>query len=626
MSVTTTARPAPRPQTNEASTRCLLAPAPNRALKGWRCEHVVTGFRPLTIMQLRGPSGMPSLSWVLGTDMQLNGPLDTMKPHERQRIMDILAPALQAAFRSLIHDPLPELDAATASLFVLDPWLRHGIFQACIDIGTLAPELCLENRIEDGLEVTTHAGQVVALDRAALLAHLREDLQDSIAGSCDGRLRRPGIVAGSTELVAAQGALCHREGAFAYRFHNPAVGLVSYMIAGYENFHGYAIYVPAAGKLFVLEGRAIVGALACTHLARWLLECFALFGDLMPGYLAAGACGFDSVMDAPPKLHIGHHLWNELSGIDRLLQQLDRLPDLRWLVADGLGSTEMYGPIDTLFPRLAGRVVRSFDTMQAAVRDTLQRCRLTVRVTGGFVSDDLSHRLMAHARTIASARISADLDACQRADIVVVLGLRVENRTHVELRRFFCRLVLAILEIWPGAVFIVDGHNIQDGGASYRSYNNDDAVRTPISEEIRVLDEIQDIFGKTRIVSAVGLPLADNLTLLDAAHCFVSPWGAGLAKYRWTARKPGYVFTSVANLQTRGDLRIYDHPATMTPGVDMRWVNAIDVVDLPDAPCVVPHHGNPKSMSFTMQDHVVIDEILSLFRYMFPPATASAPV
>ena len=66
-----------------------------------------------------------------------------------------------------------------------------------------------------------------------------------------------------------------------------------------------------------------------------------------------------------------------------------------------------------------------------------------------------------------------------------------------------------------------------------------------------------------RIEDTLGAPLNVSLAWANRADGFVAIWGAGLAKYRWAANKPGLVVTGHWNREHRGDLHIYDDPLYM---------------------------------------------------------------
>jgi hypothetical protein len=104
-----------------------------------------------------------------------------------------------------------------------------------------------------------------------------------------------------------------------------------------------------------------------------------------------------------------------------------------------------------------------------------------------------------------------------------------------------------------------------------------------------VLDELEIVMrmrrlhsDKLRIINTVGAPIARSLFWAQQAAFFVALWGAGLAKYRWIANKPGLVLTNRANLvQMDGDLGIYNSPAMMDVPTLLDFIDAEHVTDLP---------------------------------------------
>ena len=95
---------------------------------------------------------------------------------------------------------------------------------------------------------------------------------------------------------------------------------------------------------------------------------------------------------------------------------------------------------------------------------------------------------------------------------------------------------------------------------------------------------------------------------------FISPWGAGLAKYRWAANKPGVVVSSRWVLQNKGDLHIYDSEKYMERPTEIRFIEPKHVFDLEDEPVLIqvfnPHH--PMYYNFKVNMGALYKEIETL--------------
>ena len=343
-----------------------------------------------------------------------------------------------------------------------------------------------------------------------------------------------------------------------------------------------------------------------------------MHGAALAGYLGVPPDGVSVPLRAPPWSHIGHQLWNELSGIERVLDTVEEgaaLPE--WIVPDAERPVEFYGPIDALFPRLAGHVRRGLlRDARGLIGHAYANRRLVVRATGEFVSADLRRRLLAHAEAVAPeppalARLGRE-DAADAPWPVLLLGLRVENRTLTDLLGFYGRLITALRGRYPRARFVVDGHNVSAGGTRHRSHGERAGQERAVgAAEGAILEGLRSLHGAAAIVDAVGLTVPENLRLIARCDGFVSVWGAGLAKYRWACNKPGYVMTGRWNLEHRADLRIYELPTMLEEPTELRWLAAGHVTDRPlDHPTLVVPYPHAQWANFDIDEEAAIAEIL----------------
>ncbi len=252
-----------------------------------------------------------------------------------------------------------------------------------------------------------------ALLKSARMGHVTFEISSPVSG-------RP---------IKAQASLCFDDYHFAYRFVETETGLVFYIIAGYEVSQIYGMYIAQNNIMLCLDRHLELGRLFAEHLPFWLPEHLARHGLEFAEYLGRPIECITSALRAPPWTHIGHQLWNELTGIDRFLKQVESTERVEWAVPDGRRPVEFYGPIDDLFPRLRGLVRRGFSDADDVIRYAYANSRFVVRITDDFVSENLRGRVLQYAASVACVgdeptRVLAP-DALPR----ILLGLRVENLT-----------------------------------------------------------------------------------------------------------------------------------------------------------------------------------------------------
>ena len=586
-------------------------------LPGWRARALYTGFAPLFLLELEHEDGERA-TWFLSHRMERAGD----GPHQlnpdmrlllRQRCLLVLGGLVDA----VLNRCEPVLHPAAAAFLEVCPHTRHQIAVWCLD--ALIPEPCLYLAADlqpHSLLFRGETGILTAIDRDRLLDGMQGDWQGRLAGFVrSGRMTWPSPVDGT--VLHAQGGLFIDDFHFAYRFADRRHGLAFFVLVSGHHSTLAGLWFPSLGLLVCPDEQRL--GLACTmlrHLPWWVLShVLAHAGTLIPG-LRRGAAGFASVMRAQG-LHIGHQLWNELTGIQHAVDTYpDALPD--WIVPGAGSGTELFGPIDALFPELAGRVTRSLRTVDAAIDHAYRSDLFLIRVTSDRVTASLRDRIQALAQRSEAGRLAgaAARRAVRRSAPVVLFGLRVENRTLVEMKPFLDRLVRSIASRHPGAVIVFDGHNVATGddpeaSRIIRSHGERDDAARPAEIERSLVASVRDDARMldVTIADTVGQPIASSIGWCLAADFFVSLWGAGLAKYRWVCNRPGYVITSRANLLSRPDLHIYHAPRYLEDPSPMRFVAAEAVEDDPAAGLLVPMPGQPLYFNFRLDEEQVVPEI-----------------
>jgi hypothetical protein len=172
-----------------------------------------------------------------------------------------------------------------------------------------------------------------------------------------------------------------------------------------------------------------------------------------------------------------------------------------------------------------------------------------VRPTDDYVSRDLAARII---RVLESDPALLEhrqrhQDLLQRGFTTVLLGLRVENRTVIDQAEFFCDIIDVLVERLGRVACVVDGHDAvvtAEGAKPFLSHGEGVAKRSAMEVENEILEAIRDRYkgrDDVDVISAVGATMAATVFWCNRSALFVTPWGAGLAKYRWLCNRPGLV-------------------------------------------------------------------------------------
>ena len=585
--------------------------------EGWRVELLFSGLSPILVLQLAHSGGDRSVWYVDSDGSRLAGSIDDLDYSNRQLLRHTALSILCPFARSLLQDAKPVLEPVIRDFLCLDLEIKKQVFSLVQDVLFPQPKLCqIKGNFGSTLMITQEGTRQAVLKHEYLAAILQRNLQDMLLEAIrSGRTAFEVPSPFSGEPLEVQASVCFDDFHFLYRFVDSSSDLVFYLVAGYELSKIYAVYFPQINSAFCLTDQAGLGDLFARHLPSWLSNHLICFGQELARYLQHPIACVTSMVRAPPWTHIGHQLWNELTGIEHLLTKTSIVGNLEWIVPDGDRAVEFYGPIDALFPQLISRVQRGLRDADEGIRYTYANSRLAVRITRDFVSNELRSRILEHA--VLSARMRRSLrpiadDANNNAGPVILLGLRVENRTLIDLKGFYSRVIEETLSIFPTTRFVIDGHNVPEAGkVKYTSHGERSGdFHLITSAEYGVLNCLTDVFGTTVIIDSVGLTIPENLLLINQCDFFVSLWGAGLAKYRWVCNKPGFVITSRWNLLQRADLRIYDHPAFLEKPTPLHWIDPAFITDHPEAPCIVATGNHPQWSNFSIQEHPVIGQIV----------------
>lgn len=562
-------------------------------LPGWRAAALFTGFAPLFLLELVHDSGARA-TWF--HDYRLERISDAVAALPRE-LVDLLksraVPLLRLLTDALLVSCDPVVDPRVRAFLGVNEATRLAIGVLCVDELVRMPALHLADDLVPGaLVYRGEDGRTRLIDHEWISEALSEDWQDRIAGFVRaGRMSWPSPVDG-VELYA-QGGLVFDDFHFAFRFVDHRHKLVFFIMVGEHLSAVGGIWFPSMGLMVSHdETQHRLARVLIPSMPSWFVTHPLLWADTLFAYLNRGATRFASVMRGPPGVHIGHQLWNEVSGIDRYVQDA---PDalFEWIVLNSGEGIELYGPLDRLFPELAGKVNRSLHTAADLARYAYEQGVLVLRVTREHVSRRLRQRIQLHVAQLPAARRVMETLPASRDAPVILFGLRVENRTIIDLGDFLAHFVAFVADRYPGAVIVFDGHNASSEEADGRvigSHGEGFAGRSPVSVEHELVAGLRTAFAErpVTIIDTIGAPISASIAWATASDCFVSIWGASLAKYRWVCNAPGYVLTGQANLLRRGDLHIYDDPAYMQDPSPLIFPDPELITDDPDAVQLVP--------------------------------------
>jgi len=552
--------------------------------EGWTPTHLYAESWPILLLELRHESGHEA-TWFLDGDFNV-------RQHGFAELdfndKELLRSRLQRGFEAVADHVLRgALAPASGDRGVLriNPGTLQQVLQPVVyrEAGrtTIVPLDILASH--EALRQETRRGQLVALS----MDHVRATMGQRIVDMAAAAIRIQAVSLASPvdgHALQTDISICINNFILAYRFYDKRHDLPFFAVASTHVCKIVALYFPLTNQCIPMndaESQQLTAQMPFNAIDKALREHVLLFGRRLLPYLQAPSreiavqCWHD---------HLGHHLWQELTGLDTLQRALppEALPPV--LVVD-TARTEMFGPIDALFPAFAGKVDRSADNVRPMIDLVYRRRLCLISPTDSYVRTALSDRIITLAGEAVDLetdrRLSLELKAAQRP--VVLLGLRVENRTVVNFSQFcedFVEMVRA--ETGGRAAIVIDGHN--SNGAHVFESAGPDGARTPVDVEHEIVGKLQQRFAGSGLIFIDTIGATMHRSIFWGHHCnfFVTPWGAGLAKYKWIANKPGLVLAGQLYQRLGFDLHIYDAAEFLESPTPMTIIDIADVADAPD--------------------------------------------
>lgn len=575
-------------------------------MPGWLPESLFCGVSPINCLSLIHTNGKRA-TWYL--DNQFNRIGGSFKEiHERHHsAFARLADQFEVAIHSRIVCCENEINQSYLDLTRINAAARHDITEYLLG-GRLSSN---DTIILQGANPNDFASAVESIAKLGAYPDVRRHLQalleidfKEMQTNCvrKASLDFPSPMDGS--LQKCVGTLLLTDRAIAYRFLHNLTGFTYYLLAADWRHGVCAIYFPTISLTVYGNGNQRTAAENSLG---------GEFHKVMFRHASAQADNLDCYMTSPDKKlalvysywHLGHHLWNELSGLDCLLERIPpaKIPPIYILDA---GRTEMYGRLEEIFPPLSGLVNRTLCNLDE-LRQTVYRGNwLCVRLNDSRVSRSLATRIIHRAQLSAAASDAPNqLKAMLRDGYqIILLGLRVENRTVVDFPQF-CEELIAFLQLEIGKVAIVlDGHNRPEGATgAYISHRESSASQSPISVELDIIATLKMRFSnhsQIKIIDTVGEPMSASIFWSTHSRFFVTPWGAGLAKYRWVCNRPGLVLAGhlFQGQQFQHTLHLYDDPSYMESPSPIYFIDRGAVEDDPGAPLLIPDPSDSTRVNF----------------------------
>lgn len=227
--------------------------------------------------------------------------------------------------------------------------------------------------------------------------------------------------------------------------------------------------------------------------------------------------------------HFAHHLWNELSVLDGLVDA-GAHRHLHVLVGH-----QSIAPLTSLFPELRAAQIETVPGQPSApIVEAGRRDWNVVPAGRRYLPQTVVDRVLRVVRD-EQRTAAADAERFRRGhSLVLWLTLRLDARTATNLCDALGHLVRRAAARYPGLGVIVDGFTIPaDATAGWN--------QALIAAERNALESLVNAFRGVDCVVLPGKPTAEALAWTAAADYYVCPYGTAHHKIAWLRPIPGTV-------------------------------------------------------------------------------------
>lgn len=237
--------------------------------------------------------------------------------------------------------------------------------------------------------------------------------------------------------------------------------------------------------------------------------------------------------------HIGHTLWNDLSVYLGLLN----LEEIEYLGAElGFCSNFYIDSAKSLNEYGLDRLRKNFfNSSEELLEYSRANGKLAIFLSNERVYEKTANITSNYLLHNASNK-KCDEIARYNDKEIVILSIRTGLRSCLNEVDLYIDLIKSFADV-DNILFVIDGINSANSALVER-HADMKRVYPTLEAELRVSESIQNECPESMIVNAVGCSLADSILYAKSAKCVVSPWGAGLVKYKWLTNRPVFVYGS----------------------------------------------------------------------------------
>ena len=269
--------------------------------------------------------------------------------------------------------------------------------------------------------------------------------------------------------------------------------------------------------------------------------------------------------------NLGHFIWNELSGLESIINLLPRVNKIV------LGPYEFL-PINKIFPEIDEH---NIDIVKYSSSMPVTKFKFPLRVTDTRISKNLRKKIMAYG--LSESNVQSHNIIAETKNKIIWINLRKHNKSWINQEMHLIKIIKEICKNYGDSIlFILDG--------------------TPDTSDMA--DFIQTNLPNNKFVNATHCSLADSIFLSMAVDFHLCVVGSGLVITNWVSGRRGIAHSNIHHLKQQS---WWNNISESTK--DVKFINELYIKDID-----VEHSLDPSYVNYEIDLNALMIEILMLLR------------
>ncbi|MEG3836971.1 tetratricopeptide repeat protein [Microcoleus sp. Z1_C3] len=229
--------------------------------------------------------------------------------------------------------------------------------------------------------------------------------------------------------------------------------------------------------------------------------------------------------------NMGHHLWQDLGGIQALLTNGIIQKINKFLVGSG-----DYFNIKAVFPEIPADKIMEVADVKQVFETVIANNYVALRVNGDCIEEELIRRVFQTALNQCSQDTLINVEQAKQHFPILGIHIRVGSRNWLGMVEGIANIINKLHSNYPNLGLVFSGWSLT-GKEDIQS-----GCWSVIKKEQAKMEEIKALISpKINTYSVIGSTIEETIVWVKIVDSHISPIGSGLTFLSWIANKPGVV-------------------------------------------------------------------------------------